>query len=316
VGFLFSKENHMADTVKPFLTIDGQVDLLKQRELTIEELQEDKAKDFLLNNNYYRISGYSLTLRKNDVFFGSASLETLMQIYKADRRMRHVMLTITEVIEIRLKSMISYFHCEKYGPLGYLDINNFSCSNNGKINIKIIDNYLHITRKANIQKGMMADSELFLKHHKQNKQDILPFWVYVEVLTISDISKLFTILDDDIQKKIAIQLGFRSGNRHLIVENLLHCTTILRNTCAHGGRLYNRLFTRKPWLSAREKALLRVEGDNIIFDKLFSYLLILKSLTQPEDFGLVIDHIVQIHEKYPLVDLRHYGFPDNWNDIL
>lgn len=53
----------MAD--KDFKTIDEQIEILRSRGLTIED--EAEAKDFLLRNNYYRVSGYSLTLRKNDV---------------------------------------------------------------------------------------------------------------------------------------------------------------------------------------------------------------------------------------------------------
>ena len=87
------------DTVKPFLSIDDQIKLLKKRKLTINDDQYEKAKEFLLNNNYYRISGYSLTLRQNDTFFESASLETLIQIYEADRRMRHIMLSVIEAVE-------------------------------------------------------------------------------------------------------------------------------------------------------------------------------------------------------------------------
>lgn len=45
---------------KAFKTIDEQLDLLRSRGLTIDD--ESKAKQFLLYNNYYRISGYSLTL--------------------------------------------------------------------------------------------------------------------------------------------------------------------------------------------------------------------------------------------------------------
>lgn len=43
------------DTVKPFLSIDDQIKLLKKRKLTIRDAQYEKAKEFLLNNNYYRI---------------------------------------------------------------------------------------------------------------------------------------------------------------------------------------------------------------------------------------------------------------------
>lgn len=54
-------------TNKDFRTIDEQVELLRSRGLTIED--EAEAKEFLLRNNYYRVSGYSLTLRKT-IFCG------------------------------------------------------------------------------------------------------------------------------------------------------------------------------------------------------------------------------------------------------
>lgn len=296
-------------TIKPFVPIDKQIEILKKRGLFIDDKQIDIAHQFLLNNNYYRISGYSLTLRQNNQFFKNATLGTLMQIYEADRRMRHIILSISEVIEVRIKSMVSHFHSEKYGPLGYQDINNLNYTSSNPT-------YLQIKTKAESQKYNLKESELFIKHHMEHKNDILPFWVYVEVLTLSDISKLYTLLDEDLQKKVANLLGFKSNNNYEILKNLLHCIAILRNICAHGGRLYNRLFVRKPWLSKKEKHLLRKENGHTVYDKLFSYLLVLKSMTPPQEFQLAREHITLVQNQYPLVDLRHYGFPDNWQEIL
>ncbi|WP_222115724.1 Abi family protein [Virgibacillus sp. SK37] len=124
------------------------------------------------------------------------------------------------------------------------------------------------------------------------------------------------MLDEQLKKKIAFQLGFKYSNSHKILENLLHCITILRNICAHGGRLYNRLFTRKPRLSRKEKSLLLTENENLINNKLFSYILVLKSLSNSNDFHLVKEHLILIYEGYPLIDLSHYGFPENWREVL
>lgn len=303
-------------SVKPFLSIDEQIELLKSRGLGIKDSQYNCAKQFLLNNNHYRISGYSLTLRKNDAFFNSASLEMLVQIYEADRHMRHIILSIVEAVETRIKSVVAYYHSEKYGPLGYLDLNNFTCIKNNKVDLRVVSNYLQITRKAERQKDNLRESELFIKHHTENRKNILPFWVYVEILTMSDISKLYTLLDSALQKEIAKLLGFNSSNNNDIVGNLLHCISILRNICAHGGRLYNRLFTRKPKLSKKEKGLLRKENGNTVFDKLFSYILVLKTITLPQGFQRLFEAIILLHKQYPLVNFRHYGFPDNWQEVL
>lgn len=45
---------------KEFKTIVEQIELLKSRGLSIPD--ETTAGSFLLHNNYYRVSGYSLTL--------------------------------------------------------------------------------------------------------------------------------------------------------------------------------------------------------------------------------------------------------------
>lgn len=76
-GVLFIRCNDMAD--KDFKTIEEQLEILRSRGLTISD--ESQAKDFLLRNNYYRISGYSLTLRKNNVFSQSAAFQNIVDIY-------------------------------------------------------------------------------------------------------------------------------------------------------------------------------------------------------------------------------------------
>lgn len=67
---------------KEFKTIDEQIEILKGRGLSIED--EIVARDFLLRNNYYRISGYSLTLRSNDVFHPGTSFRNIQDIYEFD----------------------------------------------------------------------------------------------------------------------------------------------------------------------------------------------------------------------------------------
>src|SRR5699024_2847663 len=103
---------------KPFLSIEKQVDLLRSRGLIIPDNQYDTAKDFLLNNNYYRVSGYTLTMRNRNTFTTNSSLDKLIHIYEADRKMRQAMLSIFEVIKVRLKSMLAYYNSNKYVPTG------------------------------------------------------------------------------------------------------------------------------------------------------------------------------------------------------
>ena len=100
----------MAD--KDFKTIDEQIEILRSRGLTIED--EAEAKDFLLRNNYYRVSGYSLTLRKNDVFAKSATFQNIEDIYNFDHEFRHIILHHIETIEVQMKSIYAYEFTKVY----------------------------------------------------------------------------------------------------------------------------------------------------------------------------------------------------------
>lgn len=301
---------------KPFLTIEQQIALLKKRKLNIPENQIEDAKNFLLNNNYYRVSGYTLTLRKNDEFYPNASFDNIRQIYQFDKRLRHSILSLTEEIEVRVKSMLAYYHSQKYGPMGYKDVNTFHCAEGNKVDTEAISNFLTVQKKAMQQQDRMSETELFLKHFKEKHDGNLPIWAYVEVLTISDVSKMYGILDTDIQKSIAKEFGYCHNTGNELLAQLLHSVTIVRNICAHGGRLFNRNFIRKPKLSQRHKKLLRVEQGTVIYDRLFSYILVIKDLSIQEDFDLLKEHLLELTAKYPFVDMKYYGFPDNWKEIL
>jgi abortive infection bacteriophage resistance protein len=75
---------------KGFKTLDEQIAILDSRGLKIPD--KSAAKEFLLRNNYYRVSGYSLTLRDHDVFFESATFQNIIDIYECDHEMRHILL--------------------------------------------------------------------------------------------------------------------------------------------------------------------------------------------------------------------------------
>ena len=65
---------------KEFKSIQEQIDILKSRGLSIDN--EEQATEFLMRNNYYRVSGYSLTLRNHDIFSKSATFQNIIDIYK------------------------------------------------------------------------------------------------------------------------------------------------------------------------------------------------------------------------------------------
>lgn len=293
----------MAD--KDFKTIEEQIAILQSRGLKIED--EEKARLFLLHNNYYRVSGYSLTLRKNDVFSKSATFQNIIDIYNFDHEFRHILLTYIEIIEVTLKSIYSYEFTKAHGATGYLVVSYFTDSIKHK---EIMDN-------AETQKKKRLQHEAYLKHFVIDLKQDIPLWAAVDLMTIADISFLYKISEQSIKDQVAQSFGLVLSNGAKLLEKFMHSMTIIRNLCAHGSRLYNRLFEQKPSLNKSELALLSTCQDGEIDnDHLYGFILIMRRLLQPEDFSAMKSAIVELTDKYTFVHMRYYGFRNDWKTVL
>lgn len=286
---------------KEFKTIDEQLNILKSRGLTIDD--EEKATDFLMHNNYYRVSGYSLTLRNHDVFSKTATFQNIIDIYSFDHELRYVLLKYLEIIEVQLKSVYAYEFTKVNGSIGYLDGNNFTKSD---VHQRILD-------KAEEQKSKRLPHEAYLKHFVEDLKQPLPLWAYVDLLTIADISFLYSISETNVRVSVAAQ--FNIPNK--IIGKFMHSMTILRNLCAHGSRLYNRLFEQKAKLNKKERSLLRVLKNGKLDDAhLYSFIFVIKRLLSETDFNEMKSEIASLTAKYPFVNMKYYGFRNDWLDVL
>lgn len=290
---------------KDFRTIKEQLEILRSRGLTIDD--ETAAGDFLLRNNYYRVSGYSLTLRKNDIFFKSAVFQNIMDIYNFDHEFRHILLQYLEVIEVQVKSVYAYEFTKVHGPVGYLDASFFT--NRAR--------HEEIIKKAEQQKSQRLPHEAYLKHFVNDLQQDIPLWAYVDLLTISDISFLYAISEQPVKDAVARTFGLSMGKGASILGSYMHSMTIIRNLCAHGSRIYNRLFEQKPSLNKAEKALLMKnssgELDNAHF---YGFLLIMRRILPETEFNGLKGSIIALTEKYPFVRMDYYGFRSDWQQKL
>lgn len=292
----------MAD--KEFKTIEQQIAILESRGLQIPD--KDVAGDFLHRNNYYRVSGYSLTLRNHDVFAPKATFQNIIDIYEFDYNLRHVLLKYIELIEVTVKSIYSYEFTKVYGVTGYLNAANF---NDATVHADIM-------QKAETQKNSRLPHEAYLKHFVNELKQDIPLWAFVDLLTISNISFLYKISPKSIKVSVANAMGMTVRGDE-VLECFLHHMTIIRNLCAHGSRLFNRLFEQKPWLNKRELRLLITLPDGTVDNAhLYGFILIMRRLLKPADFSEMKTEITALSQKYPFVNLRYYGFRSDWEKVL
>ena len=105
---------------KPATTIDEQIDLLKERVLTIQD--EHKAREILLDIGYYRLGFYlfpfeksfpNLSNRTHDYFPG-ATFEDALNLYYFDFDLRLLLLRYLTRIEIAFCTALVYNLSNKY----------------------------------------------------------------------------------------------------------------------------------------------------------------------------------------------------------
>lgn len=313
----------MAESIKPFSTIAEQVELLTKRGLIVHP---DVASHWLQAVGYYRLSGYWYPYRqfdprarnvRDDDFIRGTSFDGVVRLYEFDRKLRTLIHDGIERIEVALRSNLSYVVAE-VDPLAYQDATCFRPS------------FEHSAWLATARKRVdraKRHSEP-IRHYNSKYDGKLPIWVLTEVLDFSDVSKLYDGMRAKDQWRIAERLGVevneslltatqrkKSRKTHPLARWFEHLT-VLRNTCAHHSRVWNRSFA--PVSTA---ALSTIEGLECLptgqSERVFGALTVMGYLLQqvspgtswPTKVGsLVEDTLVPL----PGRSVTEMGFTEGW----
>lgn len=279
-------------SVKRPTTFEEQITILKSRGLIIDD--EDKAKRVLERVNYYRLSAYSLSLKRDDKFHPGVTFEHVVALYEFDQRFRYLLMEMVEQIEIAFRTHIAYHIAHKYGPLGHLETEHF-CR--------------HELFLVDLEKEIKRSQEIFIKHHVDKYGRAIPVWVAVEVLSFGALSKLFSNMKVEDQKQISNQY-YRVPAVYLV--SWLKCLAYIRNICAHYGRLYNRPLTSKPKLFRSSRRIGINQG------RVFAHIYIIRELIPGrrrwKDFVIRLEALIT--EYKDIVEFDRIGFPEDWESIL
>ena len=306
-------------TEKEFKTLDEQIEIMRSRGLVITD--EDKAKNILLRENYFFISGYRhlfIKSRKTENFISGTTLEELYAMFVFDRKVRNIFFQNLLIVENNIKSLISYQLSKKYGykEKDYLNPKNFS---KDPIKARQVHDILNKVKRQ-IRTNVKQHSATM---HYVTNYGYIPLWILVKVLSFGIVGELYNILDDSDQIDV-------SSFYNLDVESLGIYLSILsnyRNLCAHEDILYDHR-TQKVIPDTRYHYLLNIEmtdGEyNYGKNDLFSVVIILKQLLTEKEFrefineiGYEIDILEGKTNILPITNfLNKIGFPDNWRDIV
>ncbi len=293
---------------KEHKTFDEQLQLLKDRDLVISN--DAYALTKLQHINYYRLSAYFLPYQHNknsqnknkNKFLPDTTFEDIIKLYYFDTELRKIIFEAIEVIEVYLRTQISYYHSQEYGAFGYLNINNL------RENLQVEFDELH----HDIRKEKYRSKEVFIRHFKKryNSTD-LPIWSVVEIISFGSLSKLFMLLKEKEQNIVIENMG--AANKYVFFKWFKALSSV-RNACAHHSRLWNKTLGVSFEVPRNDDTFKYLKSSqNKIFFALSVIEYILTSIGEDEiDFKFKIKQLLQ---KYPSIDKSAMGFIDDWEDL-
>lgn len=305
---------------KIFKTLDEQVEILRSKGLIIND--EQSAKEILLRENYFFLSGYRHLLMKNNKdarFIEGTTFEELHALFLFDRELRNTMFKHILVIENNVKSIISYQLSRKYGfkEKDYLDPKNF-------IQDPAREKQVHdVLSKMKRQIRVNGRQHTATMHYMDN-YGYIPMWILVKVLSLGIISEFYNILKKEDQESIA-------SIYHLDAEELSIYLSLLsnfRNLCAHEDILYDHRTGRMILDTEYHHALSIPKDEEEIYiygkNDLFALIIIMKQMFRDNEFFDLINEIEyeigQLDSRIDSVEinviLNKIGFPNNWRDIV
>ena len=221
---------------KPPLTIDQQIQLLKDRNLVIDD--EAFARRILATIGYYRLTAYLYSFRLkdgSDNFTAGISIEKVWRYYRFDRKMRILLIDAIERIEVAVKAMIVSRFTLSYGAFGYADAASFASPVNVRRHAEMLD-FIHTE--------MERSKEEFVNHFKSNYDTSqgLPLWMATEIMTFGNMLTFFRLMKKQDKQAIARQFGISEQ----VLETWLVSLNYIRNVCAHHGRIWNKVLAVRP----------------------------------------------------------------------
>lgn len=187
-------------------------------------------------------------------FVPRASFSDVVALYEADRKLRTLVHDGMERVEGTLRTRLGEVLCHP-DPLAYMDPSRFRDTFDHA-------GWLQTARKRIKRAGKNNEA---IRHYHDQYADRYPFWVLAEVLDFADLSRMFEGFPTRDQRVIAEGLGFvidlsalsknqqQKAKAQSPLVRWLEQLTIIRNICAHHGRLWNKSFS--PAATAALKTL-------------------------------------------------------------
>jgi abortive infection bacteriophage resistance protein len=291
------------------LTYIEQLNLLKSRGLIINN--ESKAESYLSQISYYRLSAYYLPFQLvKDTFNKGVTFDNIIHIYSFDRELRLLVFDAIERIEVAIRDQMIYQLAHKYGAHWQDDSTIFKPPYINPYTRKETCIYSD-TQNIISNHRNAKNPEVFIKHYTDNYKSPLnpPSWMSIELLTIGELSRLYTALKKNIDKN---EIASFFNLHHTVFTSWLHSMVYVRNICAHHSRLWNREFAIKPDVLLKPNKAWLQPAFNSNNHRTFYFLCVLKYfLFAANPSHHFKNKLSELIKKFPDVPIQFLGIPSD-----
>ncbi len=282
---------------KPAKTFEEQVELLVGRGMIIRD--HEKAKFYFQHLNYYRLRAYWLFFEADPVnhrFREGTEFDDVLNLYIFDRELRLLILDAVERIEVSVRSQWAYHLAHLGGSHAHL-------------NQSLFDQQFWQKDLNDLTKEVERSKEVFIQHFQKTYSDKLPpVWAVCEVMSFGLLSRWFSsIRSSQTQSVIAKTYNVRAN----FLKSWLRHLSLIRNSCAHHSRLWNRDFTVIPILITNPKNDLSKEfigGSRKIYNTLVILLYLMDQIAPKHHWRARLRCLLVSHARL----LSAMDFPTDW----
>ncbi|TAJ46505.1 MAG: Abi family protein [Herbiconiux sp.] len=292
-------------SVKQYRDYDDLIALLVERGMDIGG-REGAIRE-LKRVSYYRLSGYWYPFRKlenaarQDDFYPGTTLVAVLDLYRFDQGLRSMTFAALGNIELAVRASLGH-------ALGALDEGAHlrrDCLG-PTAQGRAYDDWV-----AKLGRARDESREDFIEHHARWYVGTLPVWVAVELLDWGGLARLYGFATRAVQDRVAVEFNLSAPQ----FGSWLKALNVVRNVCAHHGRLFNRVFAIAPKLPTPGRFPQLDECGP--FTRAFGHLSMIQFLLAQRGLGklALLPAVLKGFPSMPTVNITHLGAPRNWAEL-
>lgn len=294
----------MSGDMKAYQTYAEQVDLLVSRGMVVDDLEA--AVETLRRVNYYRLSGYWYPFRRQtssgreDAFYAGTRFSDVVALYEFDVRLRTATFAALAPIELAIRALLGH-ELGRIDPCAHLHPSVLGpTAQRG-------DTYSAWLRRYECE--LSRSREDFVDHHRQKYGGRLPVWAATELMDWGSLNYLYGFSPREVQDALADACGLTSPQ----LSTWLKVLNLVRNSCAHHGRLFNRVHTISPKLP-RVGIHPDLDAAATEWNRTFARLTLIQFLSDRLGLGRgrMLPAVVKTFPSVTIVPISHMGVPVGW----